>query len=116
MPGPLSEQRRRGRRGQRNGRGRGGGEGQGRQVEPERWQGRRERRRRHGRGRGRVESCGARGGGGLRATEHATLLVSSLNVQSVTESETTELSNELHRFNYDTKTVQETWLKPSTHN
>ena len=56
-----------------------------------------------------------RGGGGWRATDHAGLLIGSLNVQSV-KPKLLELSQEMHRFNYDVMALQETWLKPSTPN
>ena len=46
-------------------------------------------------------------------TDHAWLLIGSLNVQSV-KPKLLELSQELHRFSYDVMALQETWLKPST--
>ena len=72
---------------------------------------RRRRGRRGQRGRG-SQPRGARGGG-WRVTDHAWLLIGSLNVQSV-KPKLLELSQELHRFSYDVMALQETWLKPST--
>ena len=72
------------------------------------------RRRRRGRRGRRPQPRGSRGGG-WRATDHAGLLIGSLNVQSV-KPKLLELSQEMHRFNYDVMALQETWLKPSTPN